>query len=405
MRAIFAKYFPRRILWRLFWGGLFCALLTHACELVILPQMMESLSRLFYRAVFFVSLPVWIVSKIIMFDIETKGAPIPNGFVAFLVPLAWYCAWVVYSFVSELELQSADKRINRVPGTLTPLSRRDFLGRVSVGVCGGVGAYATGLEPSRILVRRYTLPIRDLPEQFDGLRLVQISDTHYGPFMSLSFIRSAIALANNLEPDVVLLTGDYLHRSFGSAERGILVFSELRSRMGVVAVLGNHDTVDTELDCAPCFKRIGIPVLCNDRLFLGVDGFSAHPVEGYSLCIAGIGDLWTEEVSFKKALEGVPGGIPRLVLSHNPDTAELPMASHYRVDAMFSGHTHGGQVSLPLVGSPIVPSRHGQRYVGGICEGPHFPVIVSRGVGMTGLPLRVGVPPELVETTLLSYRA
>jgi predicted MPP superfamily phosphohydrolase len=94
---------------------------------------------------------------------------------------------------------------------------------------------------------------------------------------------------------------------------------------------------------------------------------------------------------------------PRLVIAHEPDTAEIgPLrdADAPRIDLMLSGHTHGGQVRLPLVGAPIVPSRYGQKYAGGLVEGPRFPVLVSRGIGMSILPIRFAVAPEIVEVTL-----
>jgi predicted MPP superfamily phosphohydrolase len=91
------------------------------------------------------------------------------------------------------------------------------------------------------------------------------------------------------------------------------------------------------------------------------------------------------------------------LLSHNPDVAEDPilLASRLRVDLMISGHTHGGQVRLPLLGTPIVPSRFGSRYAGGFVKGPAFPVIISRGIGMSLLPVRWNVAPEIVEIELV----
>src|SRR6185436_5967083 len=115
---------------------------------------------------------------------------------------------------------------------------------------------------------------------------------------------------------------------------------------------------------------------------------------GRTLCIGGLGDLLTDFVSMNLALEGVDPAIPRVVLAHNPDTAEsrqcvgIPGLPPHRVDLMLSGHTHGGQVKLPLIGSPAIPSRFGQKYAGGLVQGPSFPVIVSRGIGMSLFPVR-----------------
>jgi predicted MPP superfamily phosphohydrolase len=91
--------------------------------------------------------------------------------------------------------------------------------------------------------------------------------------------------------------------------------------------------------------------------------------------------------------------MPRLLLAHEPDTAELPQLNH-RVDLMLAGHTHGGQVKLPLLGTPVVPSAFGSKYAGGLVQGPAYPVLVSRGIGTSIVPVRWGVPPEVVVITL-----
>jgi predicted MPP superfamily phosphohydrolase len=148
------------------------------------------------------------------------------------------------------------------------------------------------------------------------------------------------------------------------------------------------------------FARIGVPLIDNHRLFLTPAGLRNKPYPGRSICLAGVGDVWEDEVSFKKAIGGISRQIPRIVLSHNPDAAEM-MESGCRVDLMLSGHTHGGQVKLPLIGMPFKVTRYGHKYIGGLCHGPMCPVIVSRGVGMSGLPIRLGVPPELGLITLV----
>src|SRR4051794_38533028 len=117
--------------------------------------------------------------------------------------------------------------------------------------------------------------------------------------------------------------------------------------------------------------------------------------EGLAIC--GVADLWESRPDYELALGGLPADMPRLLLSHNPDVAEEPrfVRSGLRVDLMVSGHTHGGQIWVPGLGTPMVPSRYGQKYVQGWVEGPVCPVFVCRGVGMSGLPVRFGVPPEI----------
>jgi predicted MPP superfamily phosphohydrolase len=145
--------------------------------------------------------------------------------------------------------------------------------------------------------------------------------------------------------------------------------------------------------------RAGIPLIDNDRLFLGPSGLSGEPPAADAICIGGVGDLWEAEIDAGRAFAGVPPSMPRLLLSHNPDAAEV-LPPDLRVDLMLSGHTHGGQVAFPVIGAPLAPTAYGKKYLGGLCRGPTCPVVVSRGVGITVLPVRLSVPPELVLITL-----
>src|SRR5262249_16203252 len=115
------------------------------------------------------------------------------------------------------------------------------------------------------------------------------------------------------------------------------------------------------------------------------------------LAIGGVGDLWEDRQDYRRALEGLPAFMPRLLLSHNPDVAEEAafIAGAWRVDLMVSGHTHGGQIRLPGVGAPISSSPFRRKYWGGRVEGPACQVFVCRGIGVSAFPLRLGVPPEI----------
>ena len=202
-----------------------------------------------------------------------------------------------------------------------------------------------------------------------------------------------------LEGDLVVLTGDYVHLTPRSIESGISVLARLRARYGAVAVLGNHEHWEGAESCRVVFRRIGIPLIDNARLFLTPEGLVPEARPGQCLCIGGVGDLWEDAVRFDLAIDGAPDSTPRIVLSHNPDTAEMVRQSH-RVDLMLSGHTHGGQVSFPYVGPPVNVSAYGRKYLQGLCHGPHCPVIVSCGVGLAGVPARFGTRPDITEVRL-----
>lgn len=292
-----------------------------------------------------------------------------------------------------------------------PISRRRFLagGALALGA-GGVGsaAHATMVEPWGLRVARARVTISGLPTSLDGMRIAHVSDTHLGPKVPAWAVRAAVDLTLSLRPDLVALTGDYVHRADESAEHAAELFRPLTGApgcAGVVGVLGNHDWYGDGRRVSAALSRVGVRMIDNDRLFL--DGASrtllAREPAGECLCIAGVGDLDMDRVDLPAALGAVRDRTARVLLSHNPDVAELDGvagADAPRVDLMLSGHTHGGQVRLPLLGALWVPSAHGDKYTGGVAQAPRCPVVTSRGVGMSILPVRFNCPPEIVEITL-----
>jgi uncharacterized protein len=303
-------------------------------------------------------------------------------------------------------------------------------------------AYATLIEPQRIALRRYRIPIRDLPASLVGTRLVILADTHLGPRVSASFIEDAVAQAIALKPHVFALLGDYIHDGISHIDAAADLFKPLvATGTPVVGVLGNHDWYGNGPRTAAALRNAGIHILDHTRLLLteqrtlqplapgkpdlrssqGPDGTPPSPTpEGIAL--AGWGDLLEDHIDVDRSLGNLPPDLPRIVLSHNPDASLLiaqgvpgKYQSRFRkvtprlvdssrgtsrIDLMLSGHTHGGQVALPFIGPPIVPSRFGTRFAGGLCQGPTYPVIVTRGLGMSILPVRFNCPPELVEVEL-----
>lgn len=298
-------------------------------------------------------------------------------------------------------------------------SRRGFLvdaSLVSTALIGlaGTGA-ATLATPWALTVRRYRVPIRGLPKELSGLRIVQLTDTHLGPRISSDFIEEAVRLARSLKPDLFLLTGDYVHMGPQHIAPAAELFRPLTepgaARLGVLGVLGNHDHYADGEAMSRALRGVGVTMIENTRVYLdaATRTISRAAPGGPSLCIAGVGDLLEGTVDVRAALGGVGRELPRLLLSHNPDVAELPAVAGDgissfgpRIDLMISGHTHGGQVRLPVIGAPGVPSRYGQKYAQGLVEGPACRVLVSAGIGMSALPIRFGVPPEIVEIELVA---
>lgn len=300
-----------------------------------------------------------------------------------------------------------------VPGAR--ISRRRFLvsGSLTLGFGGAASAaHAAMVEPWGLCVSRVRVPIRDLPASLHGFRIAQVSDTHLGPKVPSWAVSAAVDLTLSLRPDLIALTGDYVERADHHAEPAAELFRPLLDSpgcAGVVAVMGNHDWYGDGPRVRAALARVGVTMLDNHRVFLDAPTRTLRaeePPAGRALCIAGVGDLEMDRPDFALALGGVREGTPRILLSHNPDAAELPSLTATgapRVDAMLSGHTHGGQVRFPFLGALWIPSAYGDKYTGGVAQGPACPVVVSRGVGMSILPLRLNCPPEIVEITL--YRA
>jgi predicted MPP superfamily phosphohydrolase len=319
----------------------------------------------------------------------------------------WVCLGVnlVVYFLSGLLVRVAWLRRSapRAKATLfadePSQSRRAFLRngtKVAAGsALAGLG-YALIAEPRWLEVNHHIFPIRDLPRSLDGLRAVQLTDLHHGPWLSLRYVRQVVETANRLQPDLILLTGDYVHLSAVYIRPVVEALADLRASIGVVAVLGNHDWWEDAPQFHREFARVNIPLIDNGRRIVTPDRrLVAGTSEGLALC--GVGDFWEGRPNYRHALGDLPVGMPRLLLSHNPDAAEARalVKSGLRVDLQISGHTHGGQVKLPLVGAPGVPSLYGQKYAQGLVQGPVAPVFVCRGIGVSGLPVRVGAPPEI----------
>jgi predicted MPP superfamily phosphohydrolase len=286
------------------------------------------------------------------------------------------------------------------------LSRRRLLlggGRTVAAAGLGAGAWSFFGEARWFEITRRQIAIKGLSPGLNGLRIVQLSDIHHGPWMSLTWVRQIIDAANALAPDVVALTGDYIYNGVDYVEPMALELARLRARVGVVAVMGNHDWWGGGDLMKSAFANQRVPLIDNARLFVTPQ---RRLVQGAreGLCLAGVGDLWEDKCLYDKALGGVPGGMPRILLSHNPDVAEESqfLQSGYRVDLMLSGHTHGGQISLPVIGAPVTNSAFGQKYAKGLVAGPVCPVFITRGLGMTVMPVRVGVRPEIsvIELTI-----
>jgi predicted MPP superfamily phosphohydrolase len=282
---------------------------------------------------------------------------------------------------------------------VNPAERRTRLatGAATLAAAAGVGLAARALwfEPRQITVRRMDLALPRWPRRWDGFRIALVSDLHAGgPHVGLDRVERVARLLRTLQPDLVTLLGDYVDPevSFGGRvdpEPVAAVLGRIGAPLGTVAVLGNHDWANGGRRMAEALRTAGVRVLENDAARL-----QRVPAE---LWVAGLADAATRRPDVGRALAAVPDDAAVLLLAHDPDVFPRVPA---RVALTLSGHTHGGQVDLPLVRRPWIPSRYGERYAGAhVVEGGRH-LVVSRGVGSSRLPVRFGVPPEVVLLTL-----
>ena len=255
-----------------------------------------------------------------------------------------------------------------------------------------LAGYARWVEPYRLVVEQQEVTAPGLPAGWDGLRIVQLSDLHLGPWISLDYLNRALALANAQSPDLIVLTGDYVRKSPRYISPIYAAMAQLRAPLGVYGVLGNHDQwEDNDLrHTREAMRRAGIGELTNRGVALERGGDK--------LWLGGVADVLTGHPDLGEAMVGAPEGATAILLSHNPDF--IDKVHDPRVKLMLSGHTHGGQVNLPWAGPLVVPSIHGKKYAGGLVQAGATQVYVTRGVGMAVLPVRLRCRPEVTVLTL-----
>jgi len=238
----------------------------------------------------------------------------------------------------------------------------------------------------RLVVERRDVELRDLAPAFDGYRIVFLTDLHLSAVVPRWWIAKAAATALELRPDLILLGGDYVSHSPHYAAGLAALLRPLAAPDGAFCVLGNHDHYVGAEVVRHALREAGLVELLNASVLVKRGAAT--------LAVAGVGDLRFDAIDFAAALRGVPGGVPRVVLSHDPDVFAF-WPPDVRLDLMLSGHTHGGQAHLPVLGPPYVPSQFGFRYLAGAVREGDRQLYVSRGLGVITAPVRWGCPPEI----------
>ncbi len=282
---------------------------------------------------------------------------------------------------------------------LWALLRRYYLRVAIVGLLIGVPLvlWSFWWEPNSLQVKQYQLEVARLPKGFDKLRVVAMSDLHVGsPYITLDKLRTVVNEANAQDPDLTVLLGDFVIQGviggeFVEPEKFAEILKDLKAKQGVYAVLGNHDWIMGGERVADAFERVGIRVLTNEAI----------PLErqGSKLWLAGVGDYFTAHHDLKKLSGTITTDDPVLAMTHTPDVF-LKLSP--QIILTLAGHTHGGQVNLPLLGRAVVPSDYGDKYaIGDITEGERR-LFVTSGIGTSIIGVRFCVPPEISVLNLIS---
>ena len=293
----------------------------------------------------------------------------------------WWTVALLFSFAAPIAI------------ALASLFRAPPDTGVVVALAAAVGGAALSLH-QRPRVRRRDVEIEGLPEAFDGYRIVQISDLHCGPFASARRVAGWVTAANRLEADLVAVTGDLIASGSAYVDVVARALGGLRARDGAFASMGNHDYFGDGEAMVGALESAGLTVLRNRGLQLRRDGAA--------IWLAGVDDTWTRRHDLGRALAERPPGMPAVLLAHDP--ALFPDAAERGVDLVLSGHTHGGQVAVPLLARKLNLARLITRFTNGVYRSGASTLYVNRGLGTTGPPVRLAVAPEIAVLTLRRAR-
>jgi len=274
-----------------------------------------------------------------------------------------------------------------------------------VAFAGSGAFYMRYAEPAWVDVTQTTVSLPGLAAAMEGFRIALIADLHSGPYMTPSNFDRVVRLLNEQNPDLAILAGDFVTANPHNIDEYIDLFGHISATYGACAVLGNHDVWTNPDYITQSLQSVGIRVLRNEQEVIHIGD--------HELVLTGVLDsgFVTRDRSdlplfWSATLQDLPSLPPKsahrtsLLIVHNPDVNEL-FTDNEAIDLALSGHTHGGQIQLPFGLGPIyLPSCMGTKYGGGLVDAPASPVYVTRGLGVSGLPVRLNCRPEVAILTL-----
>jgi predicted MPP superfamily phosphohydrolase len=271
--------------------------------------------------------------------------------------------------------------MNRMP----LFSRNQLLSLIGTALLG-TAIYATRIEPKWLGVAYIQVKLPRLPKAFHDYRIAQISDIHMGGWMTRQRLMDAVSLINTIRPDMVAITGDFVERHADPVVADLIAsLSTLKPIDGTVAVMGNHDYYFGLHALQRVLNETGIIELRN----------AVHTIQrGASrLHFAGVDDIAEHQDSLDAVLDQLPKDGAAVLLAHEPDFADISAATG-RFDLQISGHTHGGQIRIPFLGAPLLPS-YGRRYPNGRYQVGDMIQYTNRGLGMIRPYVRLNARPEI----------
>lgn len=256
---------------------------------------------------------------------------------------------------------------------------------VAIAIAGLI--YSVLIEPDQLITKTYTVRLDNWDGRLDGLKIAVLSDLHIGSLhIDGKKLARIVDETNAQNADIILLLGDYAAsgKGFVLPSEFTAQMSRLKAKLGVYAVLGNHDWWFNGVKVRSCLEAAHIKVLEDSSVEIHANGTE--------FWLVGLADLWTRKTSIERALAGVPSARPIVLMTHNPDVfPSIPP----QVSLTLAGHTHGGQVALPIVGALITPSDYGSKYAKGLIVEDTKSMFVSSGIGTSVFPIRFNVPPEI----------
>jgi len=254
------------------------------------------------------------------------------------------------------------------------------------------GGYTVFIERNLVQMNHYRIPVPALPKAFENFRMVHLTDLHLGFLVSKSFLKGVVNKANNLKPDAIVCTGDYVHDRNSTQEIDTVwpILMKLKAQYGVYSVLGNHDHWADTKRSLYWLHRSGQNVRHTNKAIYKGKG---------RILIGGAGDFWEDALNIDQCFSSSDEGDCKILLAHNPDSMDTDFKTP--ISLTLSGHTHGGQVSIPFYGPPILPVNNKQ-YSSGFIETKKGNLFISKGIGWAIYPVRFNCYPEIAILELIA---